>query len=57
MTLNIGAVFFVDVRVKVLHIMTERGMSLLFDSVSPSLKFFRDHFYIFVLPFQVLKII
>lgn len=52
MTLNIGAVFFVDVRVKVLHIMTERGMSLLFDSVSPSLKFFRDHFYIFLLPFK-----
>jgi hypothetical protein len=40
MTLNIGAVFFVDVRAKVLQIMTERGMSLLFDSVSPSLKFF-----------------
>jgi hypothetical protein len=52
MTLNIGAVFFVDVRVKVLHIMTERGMSLLFDSVPPSFKFFEDHFYIFFLPFK-----
>ena len=40
MTLNIGAVFLVHVRVKVLHIMTERGMSLLFYSASPSLQFF-----------------
>jgi len=47
MTLNIGAVFFVHVRVKVLHIMTERGLSLLFDSVSPSLKFFLRIIFIF----------
>ena len=47
MTLNIGAVFFVDVRVKVLHVMTERGMSLLFDSVSPFPQVFLRIIFIF----------
>jgi len=47
MTLNIGTVFFVDVRVKVLHVMTERGMSLLFDSVSPSPEAFLSIIFIF----------
>jgi hypothetical protein len=52
--------FFVDVRVKVLQVMTERGMSLLFDSVFPSLKFFfkkKGSFLYFPSPLQVLKII